>query len=351
MKKALLGMACLLIITCSWAEQAVYSNNTLEAFSESFSIYDVTHDLDQDYDSGDYLYLMGRFELGYRYNNSYLGLLYRQDAYATASASTAEIIHLNKSDKEMPANKRFPIALSANQLQSQGIIIGHTFTFISNLSIDISAQLLQAYEMTDGDIQGHIETHAEDYQGQLQLDYFYTRDAIFDRPVHNKTGQGLAIDMTLQWQISAQHQLQLNAMDLFHEVFWHDMYTTTAMLTTDRVHYDEDGKLDVRSALSGLESEKDHIQSLPTKWRLRWGYQFRQTQQLQTELFLLEQHRELRLRYWPQTEIGAYVYLSSLNTLGVGYDTGPLQLLIASDSLKRRKAHNLIVQLNGLWTF
>jgi hypothetical protein len=328
----------------------IYLDYTFEAYSGPFSVYDATSNQNRSYNHKDFMYLFSRAESGLKSGNSYYSFIHRYDAYIDVSKGTSELIYINNTNT-FKKNKSFPIYLKVNQIESWGFKLGHSFKFNETTDMNISLQLLNATSMIDGKIQGEIETFDEEYQGQLNMVYAYTKDPIWDRSVDSKTGLGFAVDIEFSWVLTNDHSFNFEFFDVFNAIYWEDMYYTTADMTTNRVTYDDNGKLDVRSALRGFEGNKDYTQRLPLKSSLKWLYSFSKKHKIESELFILDRYTDIRIRYSPDILQGMFMYMSSHQAFGLGYKGDNFQLFIASDNLQYKDAHSLAAKIAWQFTF
>jgi hypothetical protein len=313
-----------------------------DAYSDSFPINDIVKGIDNNYKPGDSNFVFALAEVGADYNGFILSLLWRYDAYIDLAKDSDRVIFLSESDEDIPAGKHYQIDLSANQIRSRGLRAGFKQHVFKQLEITTSLQWLESYEMTDGSIKGYIDTYEDDYQGQLHLDYVYTEDHVWDREVDEVNGQGFAVDFAIAWQINSQHRLQLNLLDVYHKIRWENMYYTESDLTTERINYDEDGKLDVRSAMTGYEGNKDYRQSLPMRSYVTWQYQQHSGASINTEIFTVaDDYVELRLAYQPALLNHWQFSISSAKALGVSYQNSYFGFLLATDQLDYKKAQSL----------
>src|SRR5690606_33073954 len=138
-----------------------------------------------------------------------IGALYRYEVYARSSRSASELIWRSETDRDIPADRRWPLRLDINQVAMHGVVFGHSVSLAPGLTLSTYFQLLNATEMIDGQVSGSIDTYDDDYQGQAHLTYFYTRDSLWDRTTKRRRGQGAALDLHAMWQINPQHRLRL----------------------------------------------------------------------------------------------------------------------------------------------
>lgn len=345
--RLLLCLCGMLLMVCpSWAEPVFYSSLSIESYSESFPVYDLATGLGQEFQTGKTHFAIGRMENGVRYNNAAVALVHRYEAFVSTSKAASELIWRNEADQSIPSGRQWPLSLRVNQVSMYGLALSYGVDLIPALRLSVSLQLLRAREMYDGEISGFIETYPDDYQGRLHLDYFYTRDVVWDRPTARRYGEGGALDIQLDWTVHQRHAVRLVVQDAVNGIYWKDMYYTTANLTSDRISYDENGKLNVRAAMSGYEGERDHWQRLPAKMRLRWAMQINDAHSLDTEWVRIEQYDDLLWHYRPAVLQGIYFSASIHGALGVAWQNRFVHTGLRLDDRHYKKAQSLAVWFN-----
>ncbi|MFN3713634.1 MAG: hypothetical protein ACK4SX_08245 [Alcanivoracaceae bacterium] len=330
-----LAAVCLLLGVCGQVRAAsgFYAHQFLEGHSDSFPVHSLIHGLDKHYRSGEFNFVVNRTETGLRRGETAWGVLYRYEAYADASRAASELIWRVETDQDIPAQRDWPLQLQVNQVAMQGMVVSRRVDLADGLALTAAFQLLHATQMMDGIVQGHITTYDDEYQGQLHLHYFYTRDALWDRPVDRRRGQGLALDVTLDWQIDTRQTLRLVLLDAANGIYWKDMYYTRSDLDSDRYSYDADGRLEVRAAMTGFEGNRSHWQRLPVKALLDWQGQIGDQHQLGLEAIWIDKYRDLRLSYQPRVLGGLYMSGGLQGSLGLGFRADRWHIGMSVESL------------------
>lgn len=316
-----LAVAGLLLCLCGQlrAAPSLYVHQFLEGHSESFPVHSLVHGLDDQYRSGEFSFVVNRTEAGLHRGDTAWGVLYRYEAYADASRAASELIWRVDTDQDIPKPRDWDLRLQLNQVAMQGLVVSHRMTLADNLTLTAAFQLLHATQMIDGSMRGDITTYDDEYEGQLRLNYFYTRDSLWDRPVNRRRGQGLAMDVTFDWQIDTQQSLRLVLMDAMNGIYWKDMYYTRSALNSDRYSYDADGRLEVRAAMTGFEGKQSHLQRLPIKALLDWQGQVGAQHRFGIEGIWIDKYQDLRLSYQPQVLGGLYVSGGLQGSVGLGF--------------------------------
>lgn len=307
----------------------------VETHSDAFPVRDLIRGIGRQFRPGEQHVGFGRAESGVSFGRAHLGLLYRYEVFAHSSRSASELIWRSETDQDIPAGRYWPLRLAINQVAMHGVTAGYLFRPTASLTLSGNMQLLKATEMIDGHVNGAIATDAADYQGQARLQYFYTRDALWERPTNRRYGTGLALDMKLRWRPNARHEVSLELLDALNGIYWRQMYYTRAWLTTDRISYDSDGQLDVRAAMTGYEGNSSHWQRLPVKAYLRWHGDLA-GRRLGAEVLWVDDYRDFRLRYYVTRWPGAYVAATAEGAVGLGYQRGSLALALQLDAAPKQ---------------
>lgn len=330
-----LAIAGLLLCLCGQlrAASSFYVHQFLEGHSDSFPVHSLVHGLDEHFRSGEFNFVVNRTEAGLRRGDTSWGVLYRYEAYADASRAASELIWRVDTDQDIPAQREWPLQLQVNQVAMQGMVVSRRVDLADGLALTTAFQLLHATQMMDGSVQGHITTYDDEYEGQLHLNYFYTRDALWDRPVDRRRGQGLAMDVTLDWQIDERQSLRLALLDAANGIYWKDMYYTRSDLDSDRHSYDEDGRLEVRAAMTGFEGNRSHWQRLPVKALVDWRWQIGAQHRFGLEGIWIDKYQDLRLSYQPPVLGGLYVSGGLQGSVGLGFRADRWHIGMSVESL------------------
>lgn len=327
----------------SWSP---YGGFWVEGHSDAFPLADIWRGLGKNFRHGENHVALGRAEAGLRRGHRAVGFVWRYETHVKSSRDTTELIWRTETDAKIPADRDWRLRLNVQQVALRGINLSHAFSGGSDASGDnawtltMSLQLLQATDMLEGNAHGQIATHDDDYQGQLGLTYYYTRDSLLDRPTDSRQGHGAGLDMQLGWRLNEKHAVQLILRDALNGIYWRDMHYTRANMTSDRISYDEDGNLNVAAALTGFEGNKSHWQRLPVKASLAWRGDIAlpglSAQHFSAEGVWIGHYQDLRLHWFlpPALSLpGLYVTTTAQKAVGFGYAGKKLQLALRVDAL------------------
>lgn len=236
------------------------------SYSDSAPIDQVVHNFEGDpIDSGEVAFTHNIVEIGGSYNNFELSVFQRYDYHLDFSSDTALLVYQDKNDLPVSANRTYNLDLDANHIRARGLKLGYRWDLSPQLYIKLAASYLQADALLDGDLKGLITTSDTSYSGELQLDYNYSEDQLFDQIVEEPDGKGYALDVYAHWQVSEQFTLDVALEDLTSRITWDDAPFTRAQVTSNTVSYDSDGFLDVSPALTFTQAYRDDHQRLPMR--------------------------------------------------------------------------------------
>lgn len=337
------------------SDTRLYTSTQIEAYSDTFTLYDLHKNQFKTYDKGDLTYAFFRFESGVEYQNYRLSLIQRRDMYAEYSADTSELIYSSKSQVTLAKNKRFDVDLGVSQIDSNGIVFGYQWQISPAFSLLLESQLLKAKRITDGTIQGVVETFSDTFEGDLELDYGYTKDALLGRKPESPKGQGVALDVSLFWNVNKHNSLSLKVKDLYHNMEWDDLTYTEASLSRRPIRYDEDGKINAKASIKGFEGYRSQRISLPARAYLSWQHEFAHISrfgQIALTLFSFsDKHQKLTatyfLKYYPEW----YFSANTERAMGIGYKGRYAHFYLASDALNLKKANSFSSNLSFMFSF
>lgn len=287
-------------------------------YSETVSIRDTLNDWEGDtFNRGKRQWTWNWAEAGIRYDHWGIGFLYRVDYDLRFSKDLSEIYWKTKNKVDLPVGETFNAKLSANAFRSRGYRFTYHNTLAGNFSYTAGISYLSAYYMIEGDVQGNASVLTEkDYDFNLDLNYQYTKDTLFDREVEKPKGEGYALDISIAYQITAQDHLQLQVSDLYGVITWKDAPVTTGTATSDRKRFDEDGYAIIDPLISGHEGIlKSFEQRLEPRWFLSYqhtfdksvGVRFKARQQYGHALYAIgssyTKHGNWAIDYWVDNQL------------------------------------------------
>ena len=354
MKKALLSAACLLAIAfpVHGEVRAIYTLLESESYSEIAPIKQLLDDLKGPaFDRGDLAFTHNQFEIGERRGSWEVSAFLRYDYLLEFSNDTAELAYVDKNDKELEKQRNYQLYLEPNHLRAKGLGLAYYIDLPADSYLKLRANYLRAEALTDGTLRGQLRTLEDRVEADLVLDYNYSRDALLKREEENVRGNGLSIDIDLHWQFAPQWTLDIAARDLASEIRWNDVTYTRATAISNTVSYDDDGFIDVKPTVSGIEGYRDHSQPLPRRIATTVSHQWRPNVQLSAGLrsvdkYLFPQLNASWVQAGTQWQVGVDIEQQAL-MLGVNYQG--LKVNIKSDAIKPDDAKAFGLSLSYQW--
>lgn len=324
---------------------SVHSQN----YSATCPVNQILHDLDGDSLSrGEFAYTHNQLEIGTELSGWTIGVFQRYDYLMQFSNDTARYMYQKNNDIGIDANEEYEIYLQANHLRSNGIGIGYKYSFSEKLSSKLRLNLLRSSDMTDGIITGDLSTSDDSYSSDLELDYVYGEDSILGRPPENISGYGYSIDIDFEWAVNDNLNMLFEGRDLLSRLRWDNITATQAVATTNTIALGDNGDVDLRPAISGVEYYKDHTQKLPARYLINGRYKVTRGYELGAEIFAVDKYIFPRiLANWNYGEL----YLNSsydfkAEAIGVGFSYGYIDMQLKLDSLNIEKANSIEFALN-----
>lgn len=218
---------------------------------------------------GDTAFTRNNIELGIGHKGLEFSVIHRNDYNISFTPDTAEFAYRNKNRVPIPLDQEYDVDVWANQYQMYGAKLGFQLPLAKNFRLVVAYSHLYGTEAVSGHLgkgengEGGIIKMVEReiagnnrrvIDGTLYADYFYTDDPLFRREAKAPVGQGYAVDLGFNWQVSENLRLEGLVQDIAGEMRWDNMPFTVAKATSDVIVIDEDGFLEANPQLQGLES-------------------------------------------------------------------------------------------------
>ena len=323
----------------------IYQNTESFSFSEVSPIKQFAKGLKGPaLDNGELAITTSQIELGHKFhiNDKVGGISYaifsRFDYFLEFSNDTAIIAYADKNNLPIPEERTYTINLAAQHLRAHGFKLGYHGSYHNDLDIQLYVSFLEANNMIDGRIYGHLNGLSElsdEPSGELILDYQYSEDQFFDRERSELTAKGYTLDIDVQWRPSPTFHVNIKSKDLFSRIMWKNQDRTVGSATTDRINIGDDGQLNVRPALSWLESERDLNQQLPIQLTLQGNYNVTSRDTLQLQTFRYDTHHFSHVGYHHRFGKKNYLGLSyniDLKATGFELNTPYFKLSLSADT-------------------
>lgn len=351
-----LCLACAAFATSSHAVETglqtssgIFARFEADLLSEPESLDRSFQDWGSGFEKGERQWALAVAELGLRYHGFELSFLQRAHLDLRINEEAAELYGRIARKEALVPDEVVPLNIQVETFTAEGVRIGYR-TGNLDWTVNGGVTYLDAKQLISGDIQGDITAiGSRDYDLDLQVDYSYYQDSIFDRPLQAEPeGQGWAVDLGGSWRIDEHWQVSASVEDLFARVYWEDAPFTEARGHTDRKTYDDDGYAVFQPLISGREGyHSRYVQELGARYRARlqysrgsWAAAVHGRHQFGYTLggfglgYLTAGGQSLDLVYWPQLESTA-----------VQYGIGRLQAQLSIDSGDWEEARSALLSL------
>lgn len=303
----------MLLVHISVQAGSPYASFSSDNYSQAFTIQALIDGEPQAPKSGDSIYSFNRFSSGWKTGLWSIGVSTRYDGIIRHSKDAALLYYQDKAKIPVDSGQQYSYLLRADILQSTGLSFGLEKQFNSPFKVAALSHIYTTSQLTSGTISGNIGLNGRQLNGNLDVEYRYEEDKLFDRPIGKEptgTGYSLDIDVTADFQ---PWQLRLTIIDLLHRVYWEDAPTTVAQVSPNTQAIDANGLLQVSPVIRGRESNQDFVQRLPMRSSLSLSKTFKQRHATTAAV------KSIDNRYYPRL---SYAYqLSTRQNLEVGYET------------------------------
>lgn len=330
----------------------VQSYLTLHSFTyvEPIAIQDAFHNNTKHFDGGETALTHNWVEIGAAYNSFGVGLVGRYDYELEFSKDTAEFYYLTNNKKPLHQGREYNLDLDAKYIQSTGVRFSYAYALNPNTNINVGVSYLTGVRLTDGSIHGRALALAQnDYDFQFDVNYFYSKDSLFDRDVTPPDGNGYSIDLAMDWDITQNLATNLRIIDLIGRIYWNNAPYTTAVANSDVKEYDQNGYVIYNPVLSGFEDNRNYAQKLNPQVNalVSYHWSYRLAALAQAYSFKAADFYQLGIRYdFSDTSHISALYMLETGAVSLGYKMQYFDILITSDSLDTDKSHTFGLTVN-----
>lgn len=354
--RSILTVFSLLLTTLACADDPqLYVSTHTEAYSDSFSLYDLYKSELTENKKGKFTYAFLTIESGIKYGRFSFSLIKRIDMYAHYNSDTSQLIYSSKSNADIEKNKRFDVDLAVDHIESKGIKLVYEWPISTKLDVVFEPQFIYADKVTEGTVKGVVETLNNTYEGDLKLDYTYTQDAILGREPESHKGVGSALDISFFWKKDKQNVFSIRFKDIYHSVEWGDLTYTEADLSRRPIRYDDEGKINAKASLKGFEGNRSYRISLPTRAYFGWRHQFSAASrygQIDLSLFSFSDvYQKFTATYFLKHRPNWHFSVNTERAIGVGYKSTYAHIYLSSDDLRFKKANSFSSNLSFMFSF
>ncbi|GLS26398.1 hypothetical protein [Marinibactrum halimedae] len=325
----------------SSSDYSVYVNVHSVSYSEPAPIKQMIDSLEGDpIEHGEFAFSHNQIELGGSIGAWKIGVFKRIDYFLEFTSDTAEVVYLNENDLSLESGKVYQINLEPNTLESTGLGVEYdwsfpeSWTFTQQLNLQTRINYFRAEEIHHGRLWGQLSADPEtDFSGDLFLDYDYTEDSLLDRPPEEGDGQGVGVDVQMIWKPNEQWQLQFIGKDIWTYIRWSELTYTEASATSNRIQFDDQGRISSIPLLSGREWYRDVVQRLPHQISTSMTYQVNPNWGLKGTSFFYDKYHFPIMALQYKTDIGSLEleYNTKAEAIGIGFHSPIFFLRIAMD--------------------
>ena len=351
-----LAMLVTLVWCMGWAHESLaaaavgYARVAGLGYSEPIALRQLTTDWSSGLSSGDAALQHLYVESGVEYQDWGVGLFWRDDGQARFSADTALLYYLLENKQPLAPGRRYAIDLEVEHARSNGMRVFRIARFDTWATVTLGASLFHSGKLISGTMQGTITaTGNKDYDlNSVTVDYYYSRDVLFDREVSAPRGRGFAFDLDLLARPAPAWTVHLKTENLFGNIFWKAAPFTQARVDTDNKTYDENGYVRVQPLLSGKQGNRDYRQRLPLLVDTRVSYNVSAAFDLVGALTYspAQLFRSIGTVWHVDTQTHLamlYTFAVDMLTLSAHFARG--YLVLGSDRISNKEAHALTVAL------
>ena len=336
----------LFALGCNRAQAAeFYTDADLFWYSEPVSIESMIQDWGGPFYGGTTALTHNIAEIGFGTESWQFSVLTRYDYEMEFSPDTAEFYYLMRNELPLPVGRTYRLDLVARQTVSDGLRVARQFRVAKGFDVNVGLSYLKGRRLTDGTLRGNATAiGAKDYDYSFLVDYFYSEDKLFDRPVSSPSGDGYSIDLGAQWQLEERLRATVTLKDFLARILWHDAPYTIATGTSDVKTYDANGYVVYDPLVSGFEGNRDFIQTLPRRGTMRIDYDWNTHLRLSGIVDYTPPRTFYRLGVGAlQTKYGEWSLLYYLNegAVNVGFNAPAWSIALTTDSTDINRARTL----------
>lgn len=240
-------------------------------------------------EGGEAAFSRNKIELGIGYKGLEFSVLHRNDYNLRFTPDAAQFSYLNKNRKGIPLGQEYDVDVWANQYQMSGVKLGYQLLLAKGFHLVAAYSHLYGTEAVSGYLgkdeygnDGVIKMVEREIGGKttkvidgtLHADYFYTDDPLFRRQAKAPVGQGYAVDVGFNWQVSENLLIQGVIEDFAGKMRWDNIPYTIATATSEVIRVNDDGFLETTPSFKGLEEYGNFTQKFTERKRLSARYQW-----------------------------------------------------------------------------
>lgn len=356
MKQYLWAPVAALFAGQSWAvELAPFLKLESFSHSEPIAVHAIMNGWNAPFDKGKVAFSMNRAEVGLGVENWRFAVFERHDYVFEFAPSTAKLFYDTNNKKALVVGEDYTLKLDSNSFIARGWKVGYQRAW-SGFHFGAAVSYLEGLELTDGAASGRATVVAEnDYDFSFDVDYYYNEDSLFDREVTSAPkGQGYGLDLSVEGYVLPKWHASFEVRDLFAHINWWDAPRTVATGTSQTKQYDDDGYVVFKPVASGVESNEDVTQTIPTKLFLSTRYEFAEQHALLLDYqdYAIKPFYSVGYRFSTQGKSRFdLLYNATAQAWQLGYQNRWVQLDLVADHVSFEKARTLGLNIALHYTF
>ncbi|WP_017445994.1 hypothetical protein [Gayadomonas joobiniege] len=224
-----------------------------------------------------------RISFNLQHQNWLISLASRYDYDVKFTPDAAQLFFLEK--EQRPVDKDiYELFFKAKHIRANGIGLGYQYQ-LQSLNIKVMGYLWDVQYMESGTVAGDfIVSDVDDsYDITGVIDYAYFEDALLERkncpdsdpPVAgchgawDTQGQGYSFDVSLQYRLNQNWQMQIQLTDLFNQFTFDKLGRTQGQLDTRNQVFNADGTFSIKPSFSGTYPDGRYQMRMTTQLNFR----------------------------------------------------------------------------------
>ncbi|MCF6217214.1 MAG: hypothetical protein L3J62_01510 [Gammaproteobacteria bacterium] len=275
-----------------------------------------------------------------------LSIVQQQYVQMQFSGDMAEFHYLTQNRRPLEADRRYEMDYQINAYTTEGVRLFHRLQPHQNISLQLGAHLMKGSDFQSGRISGSVTALSDrDYDyDNLQIDYRYSEDRVFNSVVESIKGEGIALDLSAHWEINRNNQLSLQVRNLAGYIKWKNSPYSTGTLASDDKSYDENGYVTVNQALNGNTETATYRQQLSILWQAELEHHYSSRNRLHAQIVGSEVQNFYRIgishRIFGKQNL-TLLYTLNTQAFGFAYENDAFKLQVQLDSLKPSQSYTL----------
>lgn len=285
-----------------------------------------------------------------------LSIVQQQYMQMQLSDDAAEFYYLTQNKLPLDTGRQYQIDYKVEAYTTEGVRLFHRTNPFQNLSLQLGAHVMKGSELQSGYTKGNINaSSSSDYDfDNLQVDYRYSEDRIFNGVAESITGEGIALDLAARWAISRNNQLSLQLRNLAGYIKWKDSPRSSGTIESSDKEYDDNGYATVNPTLNGATQTENYRQQLPLLWQSEFEHHYSSRGRLHAQIMGSEVQSFYRVgmsyRVFGKQSL-KLLYTLNTQSFSFGYQNEWLSLLMQFDATKLNESHTLGLRLQANYGF